>query len=285
MTRDVGRAFVARHHSHHRAHVGHRVSLGAFVAGELVAVVVLGNPVAGPLDDGATWEVTRHCCGPMAPRYAASRLLGHATRLGFAAGLTRLVSYTRVDERGSCYLAANWTPVEVISGRPHDSGNRAARWLPGLEDAVRTTEVIDRVRWEIGPRAGARGARWDGARWVRNEGGLGPMDDVIGGANGEATEPAREAAAEGGVAAAATGAPERSARDGAWARPGRGARLRSGGRLGVADGPPSALHGGPGGRGARRPRGLRHPAPGRTRWRRGAHGLSPRAFTGARRSS
>ena len=46
------RAFVARHHSHHRAHVGHRVSLGAFVAGRLVAVVVLGNPVAAPLDDG-----------------------------------------------------------------------------------------------------------------------------------------------------------------------------------------------------------------------------------------
>lgn len=166
VTRDVGRAFVARHHSHHRSHVGHRVSLGAFVADELVAVVVLGNPVAGPLDDGATWEVTRHCCGPDAPRYTASRLLGRATRLGLAAGLTRLVSYTRVDERGSCYLAANWTPVEVTQGRAHDTGNRASRWLPGLEDAVRTTEVIDRVRWEVGPRAGDVGARWDGRRWI-----------------------------------------------------------------------------------------------------------------------
>lgn len=166
VTRDVGRAFVARHHSHHRAHVGHRISLGAFVAGELVAVTILGNPVAPALDDGSTWEVTRHCCGPRSPRYTASRLLGRATRLGLAAGLTRLVSYTRIDERGSCYLASNWAPVAVVRGRAHSTGNRAARWLPGLEDAVRSTEVIDRVRWEIGPRATPRGARWTGSAWV-----------------------------------------------------------------------------------------------------------------------
>lgn len=169
VTRDVGRAFVAKYPSHHRAHVGHRVSLGAFVAGELVAVVVLGNPVAVALDDGETWEVTRHCCGPCAPRYTASRLLGRATRLGIAAGLTRLVSYTRIDERGSCYLASNWTPVEVTKGRPHDSGNRAGRWLPGLEGAVRSTEVIDRVRWEIGLRARRCRVRWTGSEWVRFE--------------------------------------------------------------------------------------------------------------------
>lgn len=173
VTRDVGRAFVARHHSHHRAHVGHRVTLGAFVAGELVAVVVMGNPVAQVLDDGATWEVTRHCCGPHAPRYTASRLLGRATRVGLAAGLTRLVSYTRIDERGSCYLAANWTPVEVTKGRPHDTGNRTARWLPGLEEAVRSAEVIDRVRWEVGPRARSCGVEWTGQRWV-----AAPRDDA-----------------------------------------------------------------------------------------------------------
>lgn len=166
--REVARTFVAEHHSH-RAHVADRISLGAFIAGELVAVVVLGSPHAPALDDGETWEMTRVCCGPRAPRFAASRLLGRATRVGLCAGLTLLVSYTRIDEPGSCYAAANWRPVAITSGRPHDSGNRAGRWLPGLEDAVRTTEVIDRVRWEIGPRAGEQGAHWSGEGWVRRE--------------------------------------------------------------------------------------------------------------------
>lgn len=167
--RAAARAFVAAHHSHHRAHVAERIALGAYVASELVGVVVLGRPHALPLDDDETWEVTRHCCGLRAPRYAASRLLGHATRVGLAAGLTLLVSYTRIDERGSCYLAANWIPVAITSGRPHDTGNRALRWLPGLEEAFRTTDVIDRVRWEIGPRAGEPGALWNGERWARRE--------------------------------------------------------------------------------------------------------------------
>lgn len=164
--RDVARAFVASHHSRHRAHVANWMSLGV-VEGVLVGVVVLGSPHAAALDDGETWEVTRLCCGRRAPRYAASRLLGRATRAGLPAGLSLLVSYTRIDEPGSCYAAATWRPIGITTGREHDTGNRASRWLPGLEDALRTTEVIDRVRWEIGPRAGEPGAHWSGERWVR----------------------------------------------------------------------------------------------------------------------
>lgn len=73
------RAFVAAHHSHHRA-------LGAFVEGEL-AVVVLANPVALELEDGETWEVTRPLLRaaraalrrePPAPPRDARRALGGA---------------------------------------------------------------------------------------------------------------------------------------------------------------------------------------------------------------
>jgi hypothetical protein len=115
--RDVARVFVAEHHSHHRSHVGHRISLGAFLERELVAVVVLGNPIAVEHDDGETWEITRLCCGPRAPRFTASRLIGKGTRVALSAGLTLLVSYTRVDEPGTCYLASNWTPVAITDGR------------------------------------------------------------------------------------------------------------------------------------------------------------------------
>lgn len=149
--RAVAKAAVARWHSHHRPHVGEIVAHGAHVAGALVAVCVVGRPVAPALDDGATWEVTRLAVGPDAPPCCASMLLGLAWRHARAYGVERLVSYTRADEAGTCYRAAGWVAVAAVKGRPHDTGNRAGRWLPGMYQP--TTEIVDRVRWEIGPRA------------------------------------------------------------------------------------------------------------------------------------
>ena len=165
VTRRVQRAAVARWHSHNRrSTAGERLALGGSVAGELVAVIVLGSP-AVELDDGTTWEVARLACGPIAPRYTASRLLGAAGRVMDAAGVTRQVSYTRADERGSCYLAAGWRPTAWVIGREHTTGNRALRCLPGLYDAG--TEIVDRVRWERGPRAAPPLAlTWTPGGWV-----------------------------------------------------------------------------------------------------------------------
>jgi len=163
ITRKVQRAAIAAWHSHHkRSTVGERLALGAFVD-DLVAVVVMGSPPP-ELDDGACWDVVRLACGPAAPRFAASRLLGAAGRVMTAAGVTLQLSYTRVDEKGMCYLAAGWTPVAVVPGRESTTGNRALRWLPGLYDPG--TEIVDRVRWERGERARPRGALWTGAMWV-----------------------------------------------------------------------------------------------------------------------
>lgn len=166
VTRDEGRRAVFEWHSHHDPHVSHRISLGGFVGDRLVAVGVLGRPKAPELQKRRDcWEVTRLACGPEAPHCTASRLLGRLTRVGLAAGLGLIVSYTRIDEPGTCYLASNWTPVELVKGREHTTGNRALRWLPGLYEP--STEIIDRVRWEIGPRARALPrVRWTGERWV-----------------------------------------------------------------------------------------------------------------------
>jgi hypothetical protein len=146
--RAEARRFVGLYHSHHDPHVAEKLALGWMADGELVACVVAGRPIAGPLDQRTTWEVTRLCVGPRAPRFAASRLLGAIARAAEACGVTRLVSYTRIDERGTCYRAAGWHPTARVKGRRHDTGNRAARWLPGLYQP--STEIIDRVRWERG---------------------------------------------------------------------------------------------------------------------------------------
>lgn len=150
--RAEARAMVDLWHRHHDPHVAEKLALGWMLpSGELVACVVAGRPIAGPLDQRTTWEVTRLCVGPDAPRFAASRLLGAIARAAESCGVTRLVSYTRFDERGTCYRAAGWHPTAVVRGRPHNTGNRAVRWLPGLYEP--STEIVDRVRWERGPAA------------------------------------------------------------------------------------------------------------------------------------
>lgn len=168
ITRSEAQRAVDEWHSHNDPHVADRFCLGAFVQGELVAVSVLASPVAQALDDGTAWEVKRLAVGPSAPKFTCSRLLGATTRVGLAAGLDLIVSYTRIDERGTCYRACNWTPVAVSKGRPHDTGNRKGRWLPGLEDTRKRkrNETIDHVRWEVGPLAGAVGVEWKDGRMV-----------------------------------------------------------------------------------------------------------------------
>lgn len=165
--RSVHRDAVARWHSHHKPALGELFALGAFLDDALVAVVVLGRPVAQAVDNGETWEVTRLAVGPEAPRFTASRLLGAAGRVMDASGVTLGISYTRVDEPGGCYKAANWMPVGFVVGGDHVTGNRRTRWLPGMY--VASTEKIDRVRWERGPRAPSStpAVEWADGMWRR----------------------------------------------------------------------------------------------------------------------
>lgn len=162
-TRADARRMVAAWHSHHKAHLGETLSLGWWDGAQWTACAVAGRPTAPSLCDGETWEVTRCCIGPNAPSYASSRLLGAVGRSAEASGITRLVSYTRADERGTSYLASGWTPVAMVVADTHDHGNRKTRWLPGLY--LPSTEIVDRVRWERGERSGLLGAIWIGGRW------------------------------------------------------------------------------------------------------------------------
>lgn len=78
-------------------------------------------------------------------------------------GIRRLVSYTRADEAGTCYRAAGWVATAVTGPREWTTGSQAGRWLPGLY--VPSTEIVDRVRWEIGPDAATTRVRRAGGGW------------------------------------------------------------------------------------------------------------------------
>lgn len=118
---------------------------------ELLAVAVVGNPKAAALQNGTTFEVVRVASIAPVGVNACSRLYSASARSALAQGFRRGLTYTRADELGTSLRASGWWPTARCHGREWNTGNKADRWLPGLY--LPTTEVVDRIRWEIGPDA------------------------------------------------------------------------------------------------------------------------------------
>jgi hypothetical protein len=123
-------AFVAEHHRHHVAPVGHKFSLGLADGDVLVGVAMIGRPVARAFDDGLTLEVNRTCIAGDVPN-GNSQLYGAAWRAAKALGYRRLVTYTQAGESGASLRGAGWT---VAAASRH--GFRLLLWqlhaLPSL---------------------------------------------------------------------------------------------------------------------------------------------------------
>jgi hypothetical protein len=107
-------AFVREHHRHHTPPVGHKFSIGALLAGELVGVVIVGRPVSRMRDDGMTLEVTRLCT--VGEKNACSFLYGAAARAAFALGYQRIGTYVLKREGGASVTAAGWRLLGEAGG-------------------------------------------------------------------------------------------------------------------------------------------------------------------------
>jgi hypothetical protein len=120
------RRFIAEHHRHNDAPVGHRVSVGLSDGEKLVGVGVLSRPMARMSDDGRTAEVTRVATD--GSRNACSMLYGALTRAAWALGYDRLITYTLPDEGGASLRASGWHEDAVIDhpAWKHTSGPRSA---------------------------------------------------------------------------------------------------------------------------------------------------------------
>ena len=116
-------AFVAAHHRHHKAVVGHKFSLGALLDGELVGVVIVGRPVSRMRDDGNTLEVTRLCT--IGARNACSFLYGAAARAAFALGYRRIGTYILKSEDGASLRASGWRLIGERGGGTWMRSNRS----------------------------------------------------------------------------------------------------------------------------------------------------------------
>jgi hypothetical protein len=122
VTLEDANSFVKQFHRHHPPVPGHKYSLGAALAGEIVGVAIVGRPVARGNDDGWTLEVTRLCTD--GTRNACSFLYGAAWRAARALGYRRMGTYILASESGASLRAAGWRLVHEVRGRSWDTPSR-----------------------------------------------------------------------------------------------------------------------------------------------------------------
>lgn len=137
MTLREARAFVAAHHRHHRPPQGGLFAIGASLAEAIVAVVIVGRPVARALANDFTAEVTRLCS--TGAKNACSLLYAAAWRAARALGYRRLVTYTLPEEGGASLRAAGWRLVGEAGG---------GSWSCPSRPRVDTHPLQVKLRWE-----------------------------------------------------------------------------------------------------------------------------------------
>lgn len=131
--------FVARHHRHHKAVVGHKFSLAVVdEADQVRGVAIVGRPVSRVLDDGLTLEVTRVATDGC-PN-ACSALYGAARRATFALGFRKLITYTLASEPGSSLLGAGWKCIGTAGG---------GSWYTPSRPRVDKHPTQEKLRWEV----------------------------------------------------------------------------------------------------------------------------------------
>ncbi len=123
VTRDEARGFIREHHRHHGVPIGWLWLHGCHNDdGCLAGVAVVGRPVARPLDDGLTMEVTR--LATTGSPNACSMLYGAARRAAIAKGYRRGLTYILSSEDGASLRAAGWEWLWHVDGRSWDTPGR-----------------------------------------------------------------------------------------------------------------------------------------------------------------
>jgi len=130
------KAYIVEHHRHHLPPQGWKFGVAVVDEDEVMrGVITCGRPVARPLDDGYTLEVTR-CCTD-GTKNAASMLYGAARRAAKALGYRRVITYTLASEPGISLRAAGWEETGKVRGRSWSAPSRPREDKHPLEDKVR----------------------------------------------------------------------------------------------------------------------------------------------------
>lgn len=130
-------AFIEKHHRHSRKIVGDKFRCGIIdISGKLRGVVTVGRPISRSNQDGHTLEVTRNCTDGV--RNGCSMLYGIAVRVAKELGYSRLITYTRIYEKGTSLRACGWKLDGITTPKSWNTPKRK-RYCEG--------ELVPKKRW------------------------------------------------------------------------------------------------------------------------------------------
>jgi hypothetical protein len=136
------REFVGRFHRHNQPPRGWRWGHAIYNGPDMVAVCMVGRPVARMIDGTTTVEVNRLCVDPTVEPglvwNACSMLYGAAARTAEARGYSKVITYTLETEAGTSPKAAGFFAEATTRG---GSWNRPGR---GRAD---TAPTCKKIRW------------------------------------------------------------------------------------------------------------------------------------------
>lgn len=138
------KAFVSKHHRHNKPPAGWRWGHAVYNGPDLVAVAMVGRPVARALDPDKTVEINRLCVDPDLPgglvRNACSMLYGAAAREAKRRGFHRVITYTLETERGTSLRASGYVATATVKGRSWSCSSRRRR--------DQSQQLANKQRWE-----------------------------------------------------------------------------------------------------------------------------------------
>ena len=137
--------FVEMYHRHNKKVQGARFAVGCISNNELVAVGIVGRPVARKLDNGLTAEITRLCAKPEAPKNACSFLYGRCWRIWQQMGGKRMITYTFRKEAGGSIRATGWRMIGATKG----FGDHLKGWQTRANREKQENVKEPKFRWEI----------------------------------------------------------------------------------------------------------------------------------------
>lgn len=121
--------------------------MSAVESGDVVAVAIVGRPLARHFDDGVTGEVLRMCAREDAPKGANSMLYAACWRAWREMGGQRMLTYTLQSESGASLKGLKQMGWRMVYEAPGNSRG----WV--RNDGKRENRPIyaePKYRWEVG---------------------------------------------------------------------------------------------------------------------------------------
>ncbi len=135
--------FIRRHHRHNPPPLAWHFGLALRNGPDLVAVAMVGRPVARMIDATTTVEVNRLCVDPrLEPELvwnACSMLYAEAAREAKRRGYSKVITYTLETEVATSLKACGWDPVAKTKGGSWNTPSRPRKT---------TTPTCKKIRWE-----------------------------------------------------------------------------------------------------------------------------------------